>query len=223
MSADRDFALMQDFILGHMSDEECRAFEERLVREPALVRDLEQSLRMSAGLERLRSDGYLSKTEPRRRNIRPWVPALLAATVAGVALIPWLLRDAGQSSLLVSAADGGQPVASQFTFVSMRGSAPPTLNLPNSGRVEFRVAPSNHSAAGRYHVTLVREDAAGTASTVGNLADVAASADGYVHAFAEASHLSRGRYLLRIEPTPQFADAADVFPFTLQASTGSAP
>jgi len=42
----RDFERMQDYIVGRMSDEEQRAFEERLVRDPALVLEVERSLRL---------------------------------------------------------------------------------------------------------------------------------------------------------------------------------
>jgi len=44
MNADRDLVTMQDFIVGRLSDEERSVFEERLVHEPKLVRELEQRL-----------------------------------------------------------------------------------------------------------------------------------------------------------------------------------
>jgi anti-sigma-K factor RskA len=37
IDAERDFATMQDFIVGRLSDDEQRAFEDRLLRESALA------------------------------------------------------------------------------------------------------------------------------------------------------------------------------------------
>ena len=125
MNADRDFATMQDFIVGRLSDEERQAFEDRLVREPALVRDLEQSLRMRAGLEQLRTEGYFQKTTYRGGSFRIWIPALVAAAGAGLALFLWLSRAAGPSPILVASLDSRtaaratSSVVAHFTFVSV--------------------------------------------------------------------------------------------------------
>ena len=60
MNAGSDFTTMQEFIVGRLSDDEHRAFEERLVREPALVRELEQSLQIREGFQQLRAQGYFA-------------------------------------------------------------------------------------------------------------------------------------------------------------------
>src|SRR5258708_1966706 len=86
----RDFERMQDFIVGRLSDDEHRAFEDRLARDPALVHELEQSLRLSEGLHQLRVQGYFDKAASRARGSRTWLPLLAAAAIAGLALFLWL-------------------------------------------------------------------------------------------------------------------------------------
>ena len=86
----RDFERMQDFIVGRLSDDEHRAFEDRLVRDPGLAHELEQSLRLSEGLHQVRAQGYFDKAAPRARGSRTWLPVLAAAAIAGLALFLWL-------------------------------------------------------------------------------------------------------------------------------------
>jgi len=59
--AGRDVERMQDYMVGRLSDDEHRAFEDRLVRDPGLVREFEQSLRLSEGLHQLRAQGHFDK------------------------------------------------------------------------------------------------------------------------------------------------------------------
>jgi hypothetical protein len=65
-----DFERMQDFIAGRLSDDEQRAFEDRLARDAGLVHELEQSLRLSEGLHQLRAQGYFDKAASRARGSR---------------------------------------------------------------------------------------------------------------------------------------------------------
>jgi hypothetical protein len=227
MTAERDPAMMQDFIVGRLSDAERRAFEDRLVRDPTLARELEQSLRMREGLQQLRTQGYFGKAASRGRSFRIWVPALLAAACAGLALFLWLSHVPGSSSLLMASlesrtADGRPLVAARFTFVSVRGGSTPDLDLPSTGLIEFRAAPSTRETAPRYRVTLARQEEGGVAEPIAALAGVALSADGYVHCFADASRLAPGSYTLRIQPDTDTPGMAEMFPFNLRADvTGS--
>ncbi|MBV8909400.1 MAG: hypothetical protein JOZ89_01435, partial [Gammaproteobacteria bacterium] len=82
IAAARDLELMQDYIVGRLSEDERRAFEYRLVREPALVRELEDSLQIREGLRQLRAQGYFTRAASRGRRFLPWVPALAAAALA---------------------------------------------------------------------------------------------------------------------------------------------
>src|SRR5215471_19887095 len=122
---------MQDFIVGRLSDDEQRAFQDRLMRESGLVRELERSLQMCEGLQRLRTRGYFGEAASRVRRPRMWIPALAAAACAGLALFLWLTHVTVPSPLLVAspqsrtAANVAPLVATHFTFISMRGASAP--------------------------------------------------------------------------------------------------
>jgi hypothetical protein len=217
-----DFERMQDFIVGRLSNDEHRAFEDRLARDPGLVHELEQSLRLSEGLHQLRAQGYFDKAASRARGSRIWLPLLAAAAIAGLALFLWLQPNTGPlpvltASLASRAPAVGPPVAAHFTFVALRDGSIPDLELPSGGVIEFRAAPATHLTASRYRMTLVRQDEGGASKPVGAAAGLVLSADGYVHGYADASRLAPGSYLLRIEPDAQTPGTADVFPFILRA------
>jgi hypothetical protein len=223
LAAGRDFVRMQDYIVGRLSDDERRAFEDRLLRDPQLVRELEQSLRMREGLQQLRAQGYFAKAASRGKSFWFWLPALAAAAIAGLALFLWVERESRASPVLMaslesrSAADVAPFVTAHFTFVAMRGGLTPDLELPSAGLIEFRAAPATRLTGPRYRVTLIRRDQGGSAEPIGALAGLALSSDGYVHCFADASRLTRGSYLLRIAPDTTTPGMAEAFLFNLRA------
>jgi len=223
MNADRDLVTMQDFIVGRLSDEERSVFEERLVHEPKLVRELEQSLRMREGFRQLRAT-YFKKAPSQSRRFPVWSPVLAAAAAAGLALFLWLSRAADPSAILTpSIAAGAAPqlaaIGAHFTFVTVRGSSVPDLDLPASGAIEIRVAPTVR--ANTYRLTLLRRQAAGSAEPVAGLTGLTLSPDGYVHCFAKAARLAPGSYVLRIGPEGESA-TAEAFPFNLRTPGGAA-
>jgi hypothetical protein len=227
INAARDFATMQDFIVGRLSDDERRAFEDQLVNDPSLVDELEQSLRMRAGLQQLRSQGYFDKARTRRPAFRTWGPLLAAAAVAALALGLWLPRLLGPSPLLLASLEGrlgGNATVAHFTFVSMRGSSRPELDLPATGVIEIRAAPGMHEDAQRYRVTLLRQTADGNAQPVATLKDLVLGSDGYVHCYADAARLSEGGYVLQVQPETGASNAVEIFPFSFATrGTRTAP
>jgi hypothetical protein len=227
MNAGRVLTAMQDFIGGRLSDDEHRAFEDRLLRDPTLVRELERSLRMREGLQQLRNKGYFKKAADEKAasggwSFRVWVPALAAAACAGFALFLWLSHVAAPAAIL-SASPASQVagnvtpvVAAHFTFVSVRGGSRPDLDLPSAGLIEIRAQPSTHLRLHRYRVTLVRDDG-NSAKRIAALAGLALSADGYLRCYADASRLTQGSYLLRIQADTDATGMEEVFPFNLRA------
>ena len=225
IAADRDFERMRDYIVGRLSDDERRAFEDRLVRDPALADELEASLRIREGLQQLRAQEYFTRAASGRRRFRLWHPALAAlaaAVVAGVALFLWEHRERQALPVLMASVEsrsgpGIVPlVAARFTFVSMRGASTPDLNLPSAGLIEILAAPGTRLADSHYRVTLTRFHDGGITAAINSLADLPLSSDGYVHCFADASRLTDGAYLLRIEPDGGASDTVE-FPFNLKA------
>jgi hypothetical protein len=193
------------------------------VREPALVREFEQSLRLREGLEALRDQGYFAKPASQGRWLRIWLPALLAAAGAGLALLLWTARGTGPSPLLMASVEshsGAVPVvAAHFTFISVRGNPAPELDLPAKGLIEFRMAPAARGTASRYRVTLLRRDTGRALKPAGALAGLALGAEGYLYCYADASRLAPGRYTLRVESEAESPDNAETFLFTLSRGT----
>jgi hypothetical protein len=222
----RDFERMRDYAVGRLSDDERRTFEERLVRDPDLVRELEQSLRMREGLEQLREQGYFGGTFARAtRGWRMWVPALAAAAIAGLTLILWVQPRTFSPGVLRASPGSGaglsQPVSAQFTFMSMRSSSAPELDLPDRGLIELRAAPAARAMASRFRLTLAHGEGVASQS-VGTLSGLAVGADGYVHCYADASGLAPGSYSMRIEPDGGAGGAAETFAFRLRARGAAA-
>lgn len=218
IDVERDFERMRDYVGGRLADDERRTFEDRLGRDPELVREFEQTLRLRAGLEQLKEQGYFARPAPRtaRRRLM-WVPALAAAALGAVAIILWVQPHTSSTGVL--RASLGSPatavVNAHFTFVPMRGSSSYELERPATGLIEFRASPADHAAGARYRLTLERVGQGGAAEPIGALADLAPGTDGYLHAYAQVSRLTAGRYLLRVGTPGQTADAALAFPFEL--------
>lgn len=214
----RDLERMQDYLIGRLPEEERLAFEDRLVRDPALARELEQSLQLREGLSELHEQGYFARAS-RSRIFQSWLPTAAAAGVAGVAIV--LLWSRSPEPVLmgslqpVSASHAAPWVAAHFTFVSMRGASDPVLNLPASGLIELRAMPSAHEPDVRYRVRLIRQDEAG-ATSVGDLVGLVPGDDGYVHSYADAARLKAGRYVLSVETVG--GKGNETFPFTLKAA-----
>ncbi|HYB66663.1 MAG TPA: hypothetical protein VEC59_15585 [Steroidobacteraceae bacterium] len=221
IDVERDFDRMRDYVSGRLADAERRTFEDRLVRDPELVREFERTLRLREGLEQLKDQAYFVKSAPRtvRRRLA-WVPALAAAALAAVAIILWVQPQSSSTGVLRASpgsgtATGVAPVVSaRFTFVSMRGSSSYDLDRPVAGLIEFRASPGGRTADARCRLTLERVGQGGAAEAVGALTDLAPGADGYLHGYADASRLRAGRYLLRVETAGQTAEML-TFPFEL--------
>jgi hypothetical protein len=219
IDVERDFERMRAYVNGRLADDECRTFEDRLARDPELVRELERTLQLRAGLEQLKEQRYFARPAPstaRRRLM--WVPALAAAALAAVAIILWVQPQISSTGVLRAsdAAKGAAPaVSAHFTFVSMRGSSSYDLDRPAAGLIEFRASPPGRTAGARYRLAIERVGQSGTAERIGALADLAPGADGYLHGYADAFRLTAGRYLLRVEAMGQTAETALTFPFEL--------
>lgn len=215
----RDLERMRDYVAGRLSDLENRAFEDRLSRDPELVRELELSQRLREGLEQLRDGGGL-EVAGRRGPSRRWAwGAALAATLAGVALL-LSMQPAGRAPVaLASSMAPGTGAAATFTFMAMRGpQTPPMLDLPARGTIELRASRSSTSDAARYRVELDQRNAGGERVKLGELGGLSPAADGLVHAYVDAARLAAGDYELRVQAEADPAGGIEAFAFSLRYS-----
>ena len=145
IDAAKDFATLQAFIRGRLPEDERRAFEDRLVREPALVNELEQSLRMREGLGQLRARGYFNAA-PQRTRFPPGYPPWPRPPASSLHYSCGFPARPRQHPLLVAslesraAEDATSLVTAHFTFVvdarQLRAGARP------AGRGTHRVSRS---------------------------------------------------------------------------------
>jgi hypothetical protein len=217
----RDVELIRSYLLGRLSEDEELLFQDRLARDPSLVRELEQSLRMREGLKQLQEQGYLARSAPRRvdsqrSGILHWLlPAAAVAVIAVVCINIWWERPSVLSVSPTERSSAGiaLPIAAHFRFVSMRGAALPEPHLPPSGLIEFAASPETHTGAA-YRVKLSRSEGTELQS-LGTLSGVAASTDGYVRAYANSSQLKPGDYVLTLEPEGAASGESQQYPFRL--------
>jgi hypothetical protein len=99
----------------------------------------------------------------------------------------------------------------------MRGGSAPNVDLPPAGLIEIRAAPTTRQTVQRYRVTLVRQEDGGFAESVAALDGLVLSTDGYVHCYADATRLSPGSYVLRLQSDSHSPGLAEEFPFNLRA------
>ena len=218
---------IRNYLGDRLPAEERRGFEDRLLGEPDLVREVELSLRLREGLEQLRERGRIDEV-PSRAPRRVWVWVAGAAAAAVVALVVWVFPATESASLLTASVPAGSAsagahdsIVTRFTFIAARGfSSAPVLALPAHGVVELRVAPSIRSA-GVYRITLDRLASASPSLRVGSVVGLAPAADGFVSCFADASRLQPGDYVLQIAASGE-SSAPDTFTFTLSANVSGA-
>jgi hypothetical protein len=228
IDAGRDFERMRDYMVGRLSDDERRAFEDRLGRDPELVRELEQSLRLREGLLQLKAQGYFKRPAVRTslgarvRGLKrqDWLPALAAAAVGALVLFLWVQPRMTASGVLRAAVDS--PVAPQFNFIAMRSSSLPVVTLPPTGPIELRVQPAAHATVSRFRVTLLRESEHAAQTPVGALAGLVLGADDSIHFYADSARLTAGTYRLQVEPDAGVNAAAESFEFTLRGTAAPA-
>lgn len=221
-----DFERMRDHAGGRLSEDEHRAFEERLLRDPGLVHEYEVSLRLTEGLEQLREQRHFLEGAARRGlGIRLWLPALAAAVLAAMALWLWVQstnHPVLTASIPSHSARSAPALAGPYTLLALRGdSAPPDLTLPSVGLIEFRAEPTTHTQASRYTVTLTLKQGERPMVRVGTLTSLAVRPDGFVHYYADATRLQPGTYLLRMESDSAGPGSGHTYPFNLLP--GAAP
>lgn len=209
MDVNSDSERMRDYVAGRLTDPESRAFEDRLVSDPSLVAEMEDSLRLREGFEMLREQHALEKLlQPRRRPAWLWPVGVAAAVVGAMAVFLWT-RPLGSQSPVVGgsaaaflAADGSRlPISARYSFASMRREASvPVLSLPRTGVIALRILPGSGADARDFRAELVGIKDEGRRQLVGNITGLVPGADGFVTVYAAASRLQAGRYELRVTP-----------------------
>jgi hypothetical protein len=201
-----DEHMVARYLAGQLDEAESTAFEARYAQDPAIVKDLERTLRLKEGLAILKERGEL---ESLLRSRPAWQPALalaagLAVLVIGVLL--WVGRAvtpiAGTIAALTEHRGSPLRVANTYVLARTRGPAPSmAVALPKEpAAIELRMIPSSRPQDGAFHIVLSQLDAANVAAPVGDTRAAASSEDGFVTAYIDSASLSLGRYLIELQP-----------------------
>jgi hypothetical protein len=214
---------VQNYIAGRMTDVGRRDFENQLIDDPSLLRELETSLRLREGLELLR-DRHKLPTQTASR----WRSAMLGIGAAGAAasmlLIVYLgLRHARPSSPVMAASlavmhertTAPLSVSERYTFAKLRGGGEPgILGLPADGALELRALTSITDASQTFGISLDRIESQRTVR-IGAVGHLTPDAEGFVVIYVDASNLKPADYLLNVESEAD-KTTAERFAFTLK-------
>lgn len=201
------------YLAGKLSDAESARFEAYWAAHPEIIRDLEATARLKAGLGDLRLRGDLGGVVRDRWWSRRLSLLAMAATVAAVAagVVAWhMATHAGlvpvAPTIAALAPHASNPLAKGATYslLRLRSSelADATIYLPAQPQaIELRVLPESAAVDDRYVVRfapLAADDTAGRESVT---APIPADADGFVTVYVDSRELEVGRYRLRVQPS----------------------
>ena len=222
---------IQAYLGGRLSGAESREFEERLPGDPALVRAMEDTLRLREGLEVLRERGELAPLVRGRRPAHSYLvfAAALAASIASVAVFLGLQLFA-RAPIVTASIDAfaahsvaTSPVAARYTFAAMRQALTnPDFALPASGVLELRVLAPGAEPNRNYRATLSLVPEAAPVANIGAAAHLLPDPDGFVTLYADAARLEPGDYALSVAPESGQASPAPSFRFHLRRTAGTA-
>lgn len=214
---------IQYYIAGHMSDNECLEFENQLLGDPLLVRDVEESLRLREGLEVLQARNEMAAItrRPRHAFLMATAAAVLLAGAVYVAMHHFEPSTGALAASISSLGErAGSPlrVVDSHAFATLRGAADaPTLTLPAAGALEFRALTGNVGTNPLFRATLETTSGRDKPFIVGAVEGLIPDADGFVVLYADAAHLQPGDYILIVARSDD-DPTAQRFTFTLQGT-----
>jgi hypothetical protein len=210
--------VIQNYLAGRLSDNERRAFEQQLLSDTKLVRELEESLRFREGLAQLRDRGELDRGVHRRRKILLGRAAAAAILVIALGVGLYSLRESRPSVAATLAGFHMETpliVVERYSFVKVREAArTPVLDLPRRGALELRALTAATGSGQTFFVTLEASLGA-RVSRVGTAEHLAADADGFVAIYADTARLQPGDYVLTVQPDGEQTATAERFAFRL--------
>jgi len=196
--------VVERYLANALSEEEAQAFEAYVETHPEVTRQIELAARMKSGLATLRDRGELREIldKPATRGFKPM--ALIAASVAAVAVAAILLtsRTSDDRSPLLAAITQELSISSRLVLVRTRGDFPPGLARPGAGTAaEFEIAPQAPAPVDAWSVSLFRLDGP-QARLIGEPRELTTSADGKLRFYVRSDALSPGDYLVRLAGGP---------------------
>jgi hypothetical protein len=229
-----DPSLAGRYLADQLSEEERLAFEERMITDPAVLREVEATARFKAGLARLRDSGELPAVlAPQRPRIGYFAAAAAIALFAiGITLLlpeggttdPWMTASI---KALTDRHGAVLPIDRQYTLLRVRseGGADAVIELPVVRRaIELRVLPDSGESGSTYRVTVSRVDGAAAGQGSAEVTGLVPDGEGYLALFVDSASLRAGSYRLVVEDEMASGDAAAAGTFLIDMrSAGAAP
>jgi hypothetical protein len=228
-----DASIASRYLADQLSESERETYESALLGDPALVRELEATARLKAGLHHLRDSGELASLlrEPRTFSTQFFLAtaAALAAMIIGISLWRSDLTTSQPSLMtatlrsLVDRSGRALPVAStQAMFHKRADTYDAVIDLPPSdAAIELRVLPGTEAPAAHYRVSLSRLKDDGSLEPLASVAGLRPAADGFVTLYADASKLTPGQYRLVISSDSAGATGATADEFLIKVVHGT--
>jgi hypothetical protein len=215
------------YLADQLSEDELRKFEDYLVGDPAIVKEVEAAARLKAGLHKLDKSGELPTLLKPSAWFRDTRLLAMAAsiTVVAVGVTLWFGGRAFESPKLVASLNAlvdqaGKPllIANSYAILRTRGIAyDAEIELPASPQaIELRVLPEIEAQPARYRVAIARiadDDSLTSVSTVQGLVP---ADDGFVALYFDSTKLTRGRYQLTISGDVDTSAASAVSSFKIK-------
>jgi len=223
-----DITIANRYLADALTDAERNAYEERLVREPQTLRELEATARLKVGLEQLRDKGELEealRANPLTRSpLTVALAAAVAALVIGVSL--WSTHEFGSRSALLAPSisamtdESGNVLALGLTQSLLRKRSTnydAVITLPpGRSAIKLRVLPATTTGAQTYVASVARLRDNDSAESVGTLRDLHPDQDGFIDIYADSSLLSPGRYRVTLSDA---SDTSNFDAFVINAVT----
>lgn len=224
-----DPTIANRYLADQLTESERKAFEQRLIDDPAALRELEATARLKLALQKLRRSGRIEGLVAARQPRMPWLLSAAAAAamlVLGIGVLRWSNDPAPMmaASLASLVDDGGNPLSIARTYAVFRKRADAydaVIQLPASRQaIELRVLPDPETQRAHYRASLwsVGDDAA--VEIAGLIHPLQAAPDGAVTIYVDSSRMVPGEYKL-VLTSEASADSAVQDTFLIQVRSAA--
>lgn len=219
-----DPTVVNRYLADQLGEAERLAFEEEMLRDPEVLKEVEATARFKAGLMQLRATGELAALQApgtARLRLAFAAAAVLAMLVIGLGVQQW---QGGGSRMLLAGVPDSLQIGQRYALLSTRSDETDVvIDLPVSRQaIALRVLPDAGDAQSRYRVSLSGPGAdAARASSVEGLQP---GPDGFLTLYLDSARLTPGlhRMVVELESRTEAAAAIDTFTFRVR-KVGAGP
>jgi hypothetical protein len=197
------------YLSDQLSEEEARGFEDYMIANPAIVRDLEITARLKVGLHKLHESGELAALLTRKTWWRGTQNLALAASLIVFALGAVILfkktaiegpKLAASVAALVDRSGAPLPIGKVYAILRTRESGfDAEIDLPPTPTdIALHVLPETEAHPARYRVSVSRIADDDSLELIGSLIGLVPDDQGFVSLYFDSSRLKRGHYQLSI-------------------------